>query len=83
MSATHGSTSLAGFVAEAPGMPDVRARERAPATQALQDTAEHAVAVENRLRRRDHRVALALMIGSSVLTTVALYGVWTLLRAVI
>ena len=83
MFASHSSTSLAGFVAEAPGMLDVSARQRAPSTLVLQDTTEHAETVENRLRRRDHRVALALMVGSSLLSTAALYGAWTLLRAAI
>jgi hypothetical protein len=38
---------------------------------------------EARLRRRDHRIALALMIGSSLVSILTLLAIWVLLRRVI
>lgn len=79
MSAGHSSTSLAGFVAEPSVKIDVAARRRLNHAQALQDRLEHHDAVENGLRRRARRQGLTLMIASSLLSILVLYGIWTLL----
>lgn len=90
MSAGHRSTSMTGFVAEAPDNQDVSARHPVQAARTLLESLDHSGANsdhpganEVELRRRARRQALALMIASSVLSMLAIYGLWTLLRAVI
>ncbi len=77
------STSVADFVAEAPDNVDMAARRRFRVIEPLQDAVEHVEAGENGLRRRAHRQALAMMVASGTISTLALYGVWVLLRSVI
>jgi hypothetical protein len=74
---------LAGFVAESPISLDVVARSGAHVTHALQKSAEDQGVRETRLWQRDRRIGLALMAGSSLVSVVSLYGVWTLLRVVL
>ncbi|MGA3398202.1 MAG: hypothetical protein ABSC95_03195 [Acetobacteraceae bacterium] len=83
MSASHSSTSLDGFVAEPPTRLTVVARREAHDPRPLQDGADLLERQGNRLQRRDRRIALALMVGSGLLSSMALYGAWTLLRTVI
>ena len=82
MSEGRRSTSLAEIVADEPNKPDVVARRPVHAAQALQDSSEHLDANEVALRRRARRQALALIVASSLLSALAVYGMWTLLRAV-
>jgi hypothetical protein len=49
----------------------------------LQYRAERPGAQESELRRRAHRQALALMVASGVVSTLALYGIWTLLSGMV
>jgi hypothetical protein len=83
MSASRRSTSLAGIVAEAPAKLSVVARRAPSVADAFQDRVEHPDTRENGLRRRVHRQALMLMLASSLVSILALYGIWTLLRGVI
>jgi len=83
MSASHSSTTLAGFVAEAPAKLDVGVRRRMAGAQTLRDSLEQTAANENGLRRRARRQGLAMMIASSLLSLAVIYGFWTLLSAVL
>jgi hypothetical protein len=83
MSASHTSTSLAGFVAEAPVKLDGDMRRGGTETLALQDRAEQTDAGENRLRRHARLQGLALMIGSSLLSIGVVYGIWIVLSGLV
>jgi hypothetical protein len=76
-------SSWAGFVAESPVSLNVADRSGAHVTRALRNSAERPSADENRLWRRDRRVGLALMVGSSLISVLVLYGLWMLSRMVL
>jgi len=82
MPASDTSSSVAGIVAEATVDDLARARRRARAVESRKPAREIPDANEAGLQRRARRQALALMIASGLVSILALYGVWTLLRAV-
>lgn len=83
MSLSHGSSSAAGFVAEAPTKPNVVVLSRPRLTAVPFNRVEDPSVEENRLQRRARRQALGLMVASGLVSMLALYGMWTLLRTVI
>jgi hypothetical protein len=83
MSASHTPLSADEFVADAPVARELRPRHWMSRLRSWQGRTSLSEAEEGKLRQRAHRQALALMAASSVVSGAALYGVWTLLRAVI
>jgi hypothetical protein len=83
MPASDNRSSVHGYVADPPANPDVT-RLRGAHIAATWQRAQHIPdAQETRLRRRARRQAVALMVASSVISILALYGIWTLLRGAI
>jgi hypothetical protein len=83
MRATQNEASPGWIVAEVSANSNVVGPRRARVIELRQYTTRHPDAQEARLRRRDHRIALALMIGSSLVSLLALLGIWVLFRRVI
>lgn len=83
MPATENQSSSAGVVADTPLKLDGTRPRRTRALQAWQHATQHPDAREAELRQRAHRIALALMVGSSVVSILVLAGIWVLLRSMI
>jgi len=75
--------SAAGLVAEPSAQNERPMPYRAPVTQRAFLAPDVPDATEIKLRRRARRQALALMLASSVMSLVVLYGAWRLLHALI
>jgi len=83
MPASDSPSSAAGLVAEAPVRNANPIRHRARAMEWARFAPEIPDAAESRLRRRARRQALAMMVASSCISIMALYGVWRLLHGLI
>jgi len=82
MPASDPRSSVHGYVAKPPANPDITRlrQERIAPWQHAQQVPD---ALEIALRRRARQQALALIVASSLVSILALYGIWTLLRRVI
>lgn len=80
MPASDPRSSVHGYVADPPANPDITRLRQERGAAAWQQVAD---AREIGLRRRARQQALALMVASSLVSILALYGIWTLLRRVI
>lgn len=81
-SVKDGRPSASGLVAALPVKQDVTGSHWAQVAETWMRTTQIPNAEETRLRRRARRQALALMVASSLLSILVLYGLWTLLRGV-
>jgi len=80
MPARDNPLSSAGLVADPPAQNGRAHRTRASVAGRVWLAPDVLGATEIKLRRRAHRQALALMIASSFISIMALYGVWRLLH---
>ncbi len=83
MFASHRRSALANFVADTQVSADGAGRRGAAVGQMLPSGMENPDVREKELQRRDRRIGLVLMIGSCLLSAIAVYAIWTLLRGVI
>jgi hypothetical protein len=83
MPAPDSPISAAGLVADPPVQDKRISQYRAPVTERAWLAPAVPDATEKKLRRRARRQALALMVASSFVSVMALYGVWRLLHALI
>ena len=83
MPASDSPSSAAGLVAEAPAPNPNLIRHRMRVMEWRWLAPEIPDATESRLRRRARRQALAMMVASSCISVMALYGVWRLLLVLI
>jgi hypothetical protein len=76
-------SSAHGYVADPPVNPDATRVRETRIAESWRHARQIPDVQESRLRRRARRQALALMVASSLVSILALYGIWTLLRGVI
>jgi hypothetical protein len=83
MLASDNQSSAAGFVADPPPKLDAMTLRRARVAETWQHTKQVQDAQQTRLQRRARRLGLALMVASCVVSILAVYGIWILLRGLI
>jgi hypothetical protein len=83
MPASDNQSSAAGIVADPPPKLDAVTLRRAHVAESWQHTKQAQDAQETRLQWRARQLGLVLMVASCVVSILALYAIWTLLRRLI